>query len=94
MSKVFTAKYAGCCGGCRNAINPGDRVRFNGRRSLWHAQCVPSYRSLPRRAATADDMEYARGVAEAETIKYVRAIYGEEAAVAEEIAQDMRAGDW
>lgn len=91
MSKTFKAKYTGVCCGCRTTINPGNTVRYSGRSSLYHSGCIPSG---PRGTVSRDDQEYYQGRAEAETVKMVRAVYGEEAAMAEELAQDMRAGDW
>lgn len=86
MSRTFTAKYAGQCCGCGTEIKPGNSVRFVRRGSLFHSGCVPSG---PRGRVSRDDQEYYLGRQQAETIKAIRSVYGEEAAMAEEIRQDM-----
>ena len=104
------ARYDGKCPDCHSPITAGvDEIQRSGRKWV-HARCSttsapPSVLKARRpRARTADnpdedwtgndETEYQQGIAHARHISDTRKWFGEEAAVAEEYAWDMRFGDY
>jgi hypothetical protein len=39
MAKLMTARYAGKCNVCRQAIRPGDAITYGGRNNTKHTDC-------------------------------------------------------
>ena len=83
-----TAKYEGLCPKCGTAIHKGDTINFENER--WcHFGCTQN--GLPKHEY--DSSEYAKGRANAQRFRENAAMFGEEAAYAEEMAWEAKDPD-
>jgi len=93
--RLITAKYPGRCQECGQPISKGDQI-FWQRGYAAHAQCNASFDSEmaeqneAARERRLMDSEYAIGMARAQHIRDTAALFGEDAAVAEELAWELR----
>jgi len=87
---AFKARYSGTCKRCSQAINVGDMIaRYSRGSGYEHSMCTKKDPETER-----FDAEYQKGVADYDRWKFNTMIGGDEYAAAEELAHDMRFGDW
>jgi len=101
---AFQARYEGKCGGCGEKIFRGQTICTGERGGYRHVGCwngvyegdaieAHEVEQENRRRATAN-REYAQGVAQVEQWRLNKQLFGEAYAGAEELAWEMRHGDW
>jgi hypothetical protein len=60
MARKMTAKYPGCCRGCGEGIDPGERIVHAGRKKNYHAHCYDGRAyDGPAKAAQTPEVEAA-----------------------------------
>jgi hypothetical protein len=100
MKMAFKAKYDGTCKRCGDSIDVGQRIEgYSGGRGYQHVGCTADGEpETNHRHFTAEqrrmDAEYAAGQADYERWKFNRQMFGDEYAAAEELAWDMKLGNW
>jgi hypothetical protein len=90
--KQMKARYAGSCNntqlsGCSGKVKRGDQIIYDGPGQVWHPGCGPT--GVDPKA----DQEYMAGMVQADNYRFTRNLLGEQAAIDEEYANEMRFGD-
>ena len=90
--KQMTARYAGSCNnsqlsGCSGKVKRGEQIIYDGPGQVWHPGCGPT--GVNSQA----DREYMAGMQQADNYRFTRNLLGEQAAIDEEYANELRFGD-
>ena len=89
----LTAKYPGDCKRCGKAVSPGSRIAWVGRGQTYHWDCWNNDNPVEPTTTSHDEQEIAQGIHLADHLRATRNFFGEEAAMAEELAWEMKLGD-